>query len=72
MKVKNTKKIYRISRDSIKESALNGIREVEIIETQGGYKTKQSRRISGLDEPDIKFNLVVYSESKDTKKVDRL
>lgn len=72
MKVKNIKRIYRISRGSIKEDAQNNVREVEVIETQGGFNTRQSRRISGLDEPDIRFDLVVYSESKDTKKVDRL
>lgn len=72
MKVKKTKLIYRISRGSIKEDAVNNVREVELIETQGGFTTRQSRRISGLDEPDIRFNLVVYSESNNTKKVDRL
>lgn len=72
MKVKKTKLIYRISRGSIKEGATNNVREVEVVETKGGFNTRQSRRISGLDEPDIRFNLVVYSEIPDTKKVDRL
>lgn len=72
MKVKNTKIIYRISRGSVKEGALNNIREVELIETKGGFTTRQSRRVSGLDEPDVRFDLVVYSESKSTAKVDRL
>lgn len=70
--LKKTKKIYRISRDSVKEGAFNDVREVEVYDSPGGFRTRQSRRISSLDEPAIRINLVVYSESKDTKKVDRL
>ena len=72
MRVKKVKKIYRLSRQSVKEGSMCDIREVEVIETAGGYNTRQSRRIAGLEEPDIRIDLVVYSESKSTAKIDRL
>lgn len=72
MKVKKVKRIYRISKDSVKEGTVTNVREVDLIETNGGFKSLQSRRISGLDEPDVRVNLVVYSESPNTTKVERL
>lgn len=72
MTTKKTKRVYRIARHSITEGTTNEVREVDLVETRGGFKTLQSRRVSEFDKPDVKINLVVYSESKDTKKVDRL
>ena len=65
-------KIYRIERDTIKETAMSDIREVEVKETPGGFKTRSNRRVSEIDNPDIKIRIIVYSKSNSTKKIDRL
>lgn len=65
-------KVYRIKRDSLTAGALYEIREVAVTKTPGGYRSSCNRRIPALDKPDVKVKLIVYSEDRDTYKMDRL
>ena len=66
-------KLYRLSRGSLNENAVTTIGTVEVKETSDGkHITRSNARVKGIDEPYISVKLIVYSESKDTKKLDRL
>lgn len=65
-------KLYRISRGSIAETALADIGEVEVTKTPNGFVTRGNTRVKALDEPYIEIKLKVFSEKRDTRKMDRL
>ena len=65
-------KLYRITRGTIAEKALYDIGEVELRKTANGFRTRANTRVKGLDDPYIEIKLKVFSESKDTRKMDRL
>lgn len=65
-------KSYRISRGTVNKGASYDIREVEIKATECGYVTTSGKRIKSLDEPDVKITITVYSESRDTRRINRL
>lgn len=65
-------KVYRISRGTIKEGAFCDIREMELFPSPGGFIAYGGRRIKALDVPDVKITITLYSERRDTRRLDRL
>ena len=65
-------RVYRIVRGTVLPGALYEVRSVEVAPTKHGYISKCNRQIPALDKPDIKLRVIVYSQSDDTSKLERL
>lgn len=65
-------RVYRISRGTIMEGAFCDIREMELIPSPGGFIACGGRRIKALDVPNVKITITLYSERRDTRRLDRL
>ena len=58
--------------NSIQEGASITVGEVEAKASRKGWVTRANSFIPGLDKPTIKCQIIVYSKTKDRKKLDRL
>ncbi len=66
-------KVYRLSRGTITERGITTIGEVDLTETgEGRFVTRSNTRVKGMDEPYIDCKIIVYSKTKDTRKIDKL
>jgi hypothetical protein len=65
-------KFCRMMVNSIQEHSAITYGEVEAKATAKGWRTMANSFIPGLDKPTIRCQIIVYSKTKDRKKLDRL
>lgn len=65
-------KFCRLMMNSIQEGAAVTVGEVEAKASRKGWVTRANTFIPGLDRPTVRFQIIVYSKTKDRKKLDRL
>lgn len=65
-------RFIRLMLNSIQEGSQVTVGEVEAKASRKGWVTRANSFIPGLDKPNVKCQIIVYSKTKDRKKLDRL